>query len=128
MPSRARAACCWLGVGGQPPVDGIRQAPAQAAHRFHAGLPGGELALVVGAARSVIAQLDDACHIQHVVQPAIPGAGQAVAGVLSAGGVDGGGASPGGEVVAVGEAGDVADVGEDSGGTGGADPVDVHQV
>jgi len=38
-----------------------------------------------------------------------------------------GGAGPGSEPVPVGEAGDVADVGEDPGGAGGADPEEVHQ-
>ena len=48
--------------------------------------------------------------------------------MLAAGGVDGGGAGPGREVAAVGEPGDVADVGEDPGGAGRADAMDVHQV
>ena len=51
-----------------------------------------------------------------------------MAGVLPAGGIDGGGAVPGGEVAAAGEAGDVADAGQDPGGACGPDPVDVHQV
>jgi hypothetical protein len=47
------------GVGCELPVDGIGQAPPQAAHRFHGGLPGGALAPVAVAACSVVAQLDD---------------------------------------------------------------------
>ena len=48
--------------------------------------------------------------------------------MLAAGGIDRGSASPGREVVAVGKPGDVADVGENAGGAGRADAVDVHQV
>src|SRR5450755_412075 len=70
----------------------------------------------------------DAGHAGHVVEPAVAGAGQAVAGVLSAGGIDRRGAGRGGKVVAVGEPGHVSRVGQDPGGAGGADSVDVHQV
>jgi hypothetical protein len=124
VPSRARL--LW-GVGGELPVDHIGEAPAQAAHRFHRGFPFGDAAAVVGAAGGVVAELDDASHVEHVVDAAVPGPGQAVVGVLAGGGVDGGGAGPGGEVGPVGEAGHVTDIGEDPCGAGGADAVDVHQ-
>jgi hypothetical protein len=48
--------------------------------------------------------------------------------MLPAGGVDRGGASPGREVVPVREPADVSHVGEDPGGPGRADAIDVHQV
>jgi hypothetical protein len=50
-----------------------------------------------------------------------------VADLGAGGGVEWGGAGPGGEPVAVGEAGDVADVGQDPGGAGRADAVEAHQ-
>ena len=91
-------------------------------------LPGGELAPVVGPACGVVAELDDAGDVEDVVEAAVPGAREPVAEMLAAGGIDRGGAGPGREVVAVGEPGDVAGVGEDPGGAGRADAVDVHQV
>jgi hypothetical protein len=76
-----------------------------------------------------VAELDDARHMQHVVEAAaVPGAGEAVVGVLAAGGVDRGGAGPGREVAAAREPGDITEVSEDPGGASGADPADVHQV
>jgi hypothetical protein len=50
-----------------------------------------------------------------------------VALLLPRGGVQGGGAVPGGESVAVAEPADVADVGEQPGRAGGADAGQVHQ-
>jgi hypothetical protein len=75
-----------------------------------------------------VAQLDDPGHVEDMVEPAVPGARQPVAQMLAARGVNRGGAGPGGEVAAVREPGDVADISQDAGGTGGADPMDVHQV
>jgi hypothetical protein len=66
--------------------------------------------------------------VKHVAQAAVPGPRQPVAQVLSAGGIDGGGAGPRREVVAVGEAGHIAGVGEDPRGAGRPGAVDVHQV
>jgi hypothetical protein len=51
-----------------------------------------------------------------------------VAVLLTGGGIQGCGAGPGGEAVAVGEPGDVADVGQDAGSHDRADAVDVHQT
>jgi hypothetical protein len=114
VPSRARF-FLDLGVGCELAVDGIRQAAPQAAHCFHGGFPGGELAPVVGAACSVVAELDDPGDVKDMVEAAVPGAGEPVADVLAAGSIDGGGAGPGREVVPVGEPGDVSDVSEDPG-------------
>jgi hypothetical protein len=86
VPSRARL---LLGVGGQLPVDHVGQA-AQAAHRFHGGLPLGDPAAVVGAAGGVVAELDDAGHVEHVVEAAVTAPRQPVMGVLAGGSVDGG--------------------------------------
>jgi hypothetical protein len=58
---------------------------------------------------------------------AVPGAGEAVPDLLPGGRVQGCGAGPRGEPVAVGEPGDVADVGQDPGGHDRADTGQVHQ-
>ena len=73
VPSRARTAL-WLGVCHQLPVDGVGEAAAQAAHGFHRGFPGGELAPVVGVACGAVAQLDDPGDVEDVVEAAVPGA------------------------------------------------------
>ena len=56
-----------------------------------------------------------------------PPPGEPVADLLAGGGVQGCGAGPGREPVAVGEPGDVADVGQYACGAGGPDAVDLHQ-
>jgi len=61
-------------------------------------------------------------------RPPVARPGQAVVGVFPAGGVDGCGSGPGREVVAVGEAGHVRDVGQYPCRPGRPDAVDVHQV
>jgi hypothetical protein len=86
VPSRARLE--GTGVGGQLAVDHVGQAAAQAAHGFHGGLALGDPAPVVGAAGGVVAELDDAGHVQHVIDAAVAGPGQPVAVVLAAGGID----------------------------------------
>jgi hypothetical protein len=75
-----------------------------------------------------VADLHDRGDVQHVVESPVAGPGQPVADLVAAGGVQGCGAGPGCEVVAVGEPGHVADVGKDPGGTGRADPEQLGQV
>ena len=91
------------------------------------GLAGGELAPVVGPAGGVEADLVDGGDVDDVVGLAVAGPGEAVADLLAGGGVQGRGAGPGREPVAVGEPGDVADVGQDPGGDDGPDTGQVHQ-
>ena len=76
----------------------------------------GSLASVVGPAVGVEADLGDRGDVDHVVHPPVPGPGEPVPVLLTGGGVQGCGAGPGREPVAVGEPGDVADVGQDPGG------------
>ena len=64
---------------------------------------------------------------KYPVDLTVPAAGQPVSDVVAGGGVDGCGAGPGREVVAVGEPGDVADLDEQPGSTGRADAVQVEQ-
>ena len=68
-----------------------------------------------------VAELDDGHDVQGPVDPPVAGAGEPVAFLVAGGGVQRCGAVPGGEPVPVGEAADVADVGEQPGGAGGAD-------
>jgi hypothetical protein len=60
--------------------------------------------------------------VQDPVDPAVAGAGQAVAFVFAAGGVQRRGAVPGREPGSAGEAGHVGDVAEQSGGGDRAEP------
>ena len=94
----------------------------QTPQRFQGSLGLGAFAPVVGASFGVVAELDDAGHVQHVVQPPVTCPGQAVVGVFAAGGIDGRGSGPGNEIVAVREAGHVRDVGQDPGGPAGPMP------
>jgi hypothetical protein len=82
VPSRARVFALGggaLGVGDEVAVDDVGQASFEAAQGFHRGLAGGELASVVGAALGVVAQLHDGGDVDDVVDPAVAGAGEAVA-------------------------------------------------
>ena len=91
------------------------------------GLAVGESAPVVGAAVGVVAELDDGHDVQDPVDAPVAGPGQPVALLVAGGGVDRGGAVPGGEVAAAGEAADVTDVAEQPGGAGRADAVELLQ-
>ena len=82
-------------------VDDIGQSSFQAAHGFHRGLAGGELAPVVATAFGVVAQLDDGHDVQDPVDAPVPGAGEPVTLLVAGGGVERCGAVPGGEVPAV---------------------------
>lgn len=96
-------------------------------HGFHRGLPGGDLAVVVGAALGGVAELNHGHDVQDPVDPSVPGPGQAVAHVITGGGIDRRGAVPGGEVARVREPGDVTGLNQRPGGAGRADPVQAHQ-
>ena len=92
------------------------------------GLAGCLLAVEVGPAFGGVAQLDDGHDVQDPVDLPVAAAGEPVADVVAGGGVDRCGAGPGGEVAAVGEPGDVADLDQQPGSTGGADAVQVKQA
>jgi hypothetical protein len=93
-----------------------------------AGLGLAELPQVVGAALAGQPDLGDGGHVQDVVQSSVPGPVVPVPDVLAGGSVQGCGAGPRREVVAVREPGDVADIGQDSGGSRGSDAAQVQQV
>jgi hypothetical protein len=101
------------GVGEELAVDGVGDPSLEAPHGLEMGLAGGAFASVVGASFGVEADLGGGRDVQHVVDLAVPGAGEAVSDLLAGGGIQRCGAGPGGEPVAVGEPGHVADVGQD---------------
>jgi len=75
VPSRARLLECGQaggGVGDELAVDGVGQPAPQRAHRFHGGLGLLELAPAAGAPGGVVAELDDAGHVEHVVDRRFP--------------------------------------------------------
>src|SRR5664279_5846319 len=118
VPSRARDITPWrageygsCGVGEELAVEGVGDPALETTQRFELGLAGGLLAPVVGPAVGVEADLADRGDVDHVVHPSVPGSGEPVAVLLAGGGVQGCGAGPGGEPVAVGASGAVADVG-----------------
>jgi hypothetical protein len=65
--------------------------------------------------------------VQGPVDLPIPGPRQTVSNMVTGGRVNGGGAVPGGEVALVGEASDVAELDEQSGGPGRSDAGQVQQ-
>jgi hypothetical protein len=60
--------------------------------------------------------LDHGHHVQGVIELAVTGPGQPMADDLAAGGLQGGGAGVGGEVMLAGEPPNVADLAEEGGG------------
>ena len=114
VPSRTRLDSrdwCCHGVGEELAIEGVGDPTFQAPHRFEGLLALGALAPVVGPSVGVKPQLGDRGDVDDVVDPAVPGPGEPVPVVLPGGHVQGCGAGPRGEPVAVGEPGDVADVG-----------------
>ena len=126
LPARARRFAPFL-VGEHAGVDDVGQAAFEGAHGHHRGHAAGLARVVVGAAFGLVAELDDGHDVQDPVDPPVPGPRQPVAFLVAGGGVQGCGAVPGRELVPVGEAVDVTDVGEQPGGAGGADAVQLQQ-
>ena len=105
-------ACCFAAVlvGGHPRVDHVGPSASQRAHRLHRGLPGSLLTVEVDTAGRAVTQLHHGHDVQDSVDAPVAGAGEPVALLSAAGGIQGRGAVVGGEPVPVGEAGDVTDV------------------
>ena len=100
-------------VRHQLAVDDVRKPTLQAAHGFLAGLALAPFALVVGPALAArVAQLGDRHQVDGVVEPAVARAVEAVADLLPRADVDRRRAVVGGEVVLVGEPGDIAYLGQ----------------
>ncbi|MDT4984011.1 MAG: hypothetical protein QOF95_1501, partial [Pseudonocardiales bacterium] len=107
-------------------VEAVADLAFQRAQRALAGHPFGELLVVVGAAFGVaVADLGDRDHVDRVVELPVPAAGEPVDLAVTRGDLDRCGAVVGGEVVAVGEAVDVADVAEHRAGDDRPDAPDV---
>ncbi len=80
-------------------IHDVAEPSFEGAHRFHGCLAGGGFAVVAGAAFTVaVAELDDGHDVQHPVDLAVAGPGQAVADLVAGGGAGRRGAVPGGEV------------------------------
>lgn len=108
VPSRARVhvlARGGRGVGDELAVDGVGDPALEAPQGLEWLLALGALALVVGPPVGGQSELCDRGDVDHVVDPAVAGPGEAVSVVLPGGGVQGCGPVPGREAVAVGEAG-----------------------
>jgi hypothetical protein len=118
---------CEFGVVDELAVDGVGDASLEAAPGLLGGLGLLELAAVVDAAFGVEPDLRHGGDVQEGGSAA-GCLEEPVSDLFAGGGVDGCGAGPGREVVAVGASGDVADVVEGPGGAGGADPGQLHQV
>jgi len=116
-----------LRIRDQLAIDRVRDPALEAADRFHGLLACGSFASVVDPSLGVEAELGDRGDVDHVVDPPVPSSGESVAVLFTGGGIKGGGAGPGREPVPVGEACDVADVGEDPGRHDRSDAVKVHQ-
>ena len=90
-------------------------------------LPSASFLLVVGAAVAVpVPDLGDRGHVDGVVDAAVAAQRQPVDLAVPGGHLDRGGAVIGGEVIAAGEPGHVADVADDGGGDDGADAEDLR--
>ncbi len=129
MPYRARAIVLEDGALRvlERAVDGVGDPAVETSDGFERPLAFGPRVSVVDAVVGVQADLADRGDVDHVVHPPIPGPRESVPGLLAGGGFQVCGAGPGREPVAVGEAGHVADVGQDSSSNHGADAGDVHQ-
>ena len=90
-------------------------------------LPDALFASVVLPAFGIDAELGDRGDVDHVVDPTVPGPRQPLAVLLTRGRVERCGPGPGCEAVAVGEPGDVADIGRDPRCDDGTDAVGLHQ-
>src|SRR6478672_10000446 len=97
VPSRTRLRALDLGgcgVGDELAIDGVGDPAREAPHRFEGLLALGTLASVVGPPFGVEPELGDRGDVDDVVDPAVPGPGQAVSVVLPGGRVQGCGAGP----------------------------------
>jgi hypothetical protein len=110
-------------------VDDIGESSLQAAQGFLGCLALEALALVVGTSGAVrVADLGDGCHVDGVVESAVPAAREPVTHLIARGRFDRGRAVVGGEVVGVGEALDIADFCDDPPGDDGPHTEDLGEL
>ena len=107
--------------------DGVADLTLEGAQRLFLGLPLGELALVVGAARCVVVDLGHCGQVEGMVQFAVASGVESVTGAGPAGGFDGGGAVVGREPLGRREPGRVTDVTQDEPRDDRADTVQLEQ-
>ncbi len=82
-------------VAGHGLLDEVGEPALKAAHGLVESLPGSDFAVVAGAARGGVAQLNHGHHVQGLAGLAVPAAGEPVPDVVAGGGIDGGGPGPG---------------------------------
>jgi hypothetical protein len=116
-----------VGVVAQGGEHDVGQFPFQAAQGFAVGFAGGSLALVVGAAFGVAADLGDRDRVERAVELPVPAGIEPVPHGPPGGGGQRGGAVGGGEGVAVGVAADIDELGEEPGCDQRPDAVQVGQ-
>jgi hypothetical protein len=73
MAPRSGLSTSGASIREELPVDRVGDPSLEAAHGFHAGLAGGELASVVGAAWGVEPDLGGRGDVQHVAHLPVPG-------------------------------------------------------
>jgi hypothetical protein len=108
LPTRIRLLCC--GVKDELAIDRVADPSFEAPDGFFDGLAFGSLALVKDAAGALgLTQLSHCCHVQGVVELPVAGEVDAGSGFTAAAALDGCAAVVAGEVMPVGEPGDVVD-------------------
>jgi len=118
VPSRARTRLrigSALLVGEQLAIDGIGDPALETPHCLEGLLALGPLTSVGSPTLGIETDLGDRGNVDHVVDPPVPRSGEPVPVLLTRRGVQGCGAGPGREPVAVGEPGHVTDIGQDPG-------------
>ena len=116
-------------VAGEASVDDVRQPSFQCSTRLFWSLGLGKFLPVVVAAGTGVADLVDRDHVNGGVELTIASPTEPVPRLFAAGGVDGRGAVEAGEVVGVGEPGNIASVADDLGGDDRRDAGDLdHEI
>src|SRR5215212_6430572 len=114
-------------VSHQVPVDHVGELPLERAAGLLGRLGLAQLALVVDLSWARVADLADRDEMQGSVELPVAAPVQPMAAHIPAGGFDGGGAGGAGEVVTVGETGEIAGVPQDLGGKHGPEPEHLGQ-
>src|SRR5215203_6332189 len=114
-------------VSYQVPVDHVGELALERAAGLLGRLGLAQLALVVDLSWAGVADLADRDDMQGSVELPVASPVQPMAAHIPAGGFDGGGAGGAGEVVTVGETGEVAGVPQDLGGKHGPEPEHLGQ-
>jgi hypothetical protein len=85
----SRARSCAAGIGDHLVIDDVGEPAFQRAHRLPGCLPGGDFAVKVGPALSLVAQPARGHDVQHPVDLPVAGPREPVADLIAGGGIDG---------------------------------------